>query len=254
MKIKVLGCNGGIGGESRTTCLLVDNDILIDAGTGVCDLDIAALRKIDHIFLTHSHFDHILGIPLIADAVFGSRNSPINIYGLEETINSLKKHIFNWVIWPDFTALPTKENPILNFHVIKIGETIKSVDRSITALPANHVVAAAGFALESGKGSIAFSGDSISCPEFWDCVNEIPNLMHLIIETTFVNADKSIALMSKHFCPSLLAEDMKKLKGNPIIHITHLDPSQENQIMQELKELIFNKKISQLYRKEIIEI
>ena len=78
--------------------------------------------------------------------------------------------------------------------------------------------------------------------------------MHLIIETTFVNADKSIALMSKHFCPSLLAEDIKKLKGNPSIHITHLDPSQEIQIMQELKELIFNKKISQLYRKEIIEI
>ena len=44
MKLRVLGCSGGIGGRHlRTTSLLVDNDILIDAGTGVGDVSLAEL-------------------------------------------------------------------------------------------------------------------------------------------------------------------------------------------------------------------
>lgn len=56
MKLRILGCSGGIGGEHlRTTSLLVDDDVLIDAGTGVGDLPIADLARIDHVFLTHTH-------------------------------------------------------------------------------------------------------------------------------------------------------------------------------------------------------
>ena len=254
MEIKVLGCSGGIGGESRTTCLLVNDDILIDAGTGICDLMPTALTKIDHIFLTHSHVDHILGIPLIADAVFGLRNSPITIYALEETISHLKQHIFNWNIWPDFTVLPSTEMPIINFQAITIGQCINLSDRKITVLPANHVVAAVGCALDSGLSSLAFSGDTVSCPEFWSSVNQLPNLTHLIVETTFSNADEPLALISKHYCPRLLAKDIKQLEGNPMVHITHLNPSEEDHIMQELRTSIDGLRLRRLCRDEIIHI
>ena len=40
MKLRVLGCSGGIGARARTTSFLVDEDILIDAGTGVEDLSV----------------------------------------------------------------------------------------------------------------------------------------------------------------------------------------------------------------------
>ena len=60
MKLTVLGCAGGIGGRERlTTCLLLDDDILLDAGTGLATLDIDALAKIEHVFLTHTHLDHV---------------------------------------------------------------------------------------------------------------------------------------------------------------------------------------------------
>ena len=254
MEIKVLGCSGGIGGESRTTCLLINDDILIDAGTGICDLSLTALKQIDHIFLTHSHLDHILGIPLIADAVFGLRNSPITVYALEETISHLKQYIFNWHIWPDFTVLPNAETPIINFQAIKIGQCINLSSRKITVLPANHVVAAVGFAIDSGLASMAFSGDTVTCPEFWSSVNELPNLSHLIVETTFSNAEEPLALLSKHFCPRLLADDIKQLKSKPMLHITHLNPSEEELIMQELRTSIDGLRLRRLCRDEIILI
>ena len=73
MRVRILGCSGGIGGCLRTTSMLVDEDILIDAGTGVGELSIAELAAIDHVFVTHSHMDHIASIPFIADTVGGMR-------------------------------------------------------------------------------------------------------------------------------------------------------------------------------------
>ncbi len=50
MQIRILGCSGGVGGELRTTSLLVDDDILIDAGTGVGEMTLDEMAGIRHIF------------------------------------------------------------------------------------------------------------------------------------------------------------------------------------------------------------
>src|SRR5437763_1078457 len=102
MKIRVLGCSGGIGGRLRTTALLVDEDILLDAGTGVGDLSLESLAKIDHIFVTHSHLDHVTSIPFLVDTVCWMRKRPIVVYGIRETLDILRAHLFNWKLWPDF--------------------------------------------------------------------------------------------------------------------------------------------------------
>src|ERR1035437_4004974 len=106
VKLRILGCSGGIGGRHlRTTSMLVDNDILIDAGTGVADLSLSELSLIDHVFVTHSHLDHIVTIPFIVDTVGGMRAKPLTVYAIPATIEILRNHIFNWIIWPDFTRI-----------------------------------------------------------------------------------------------------------------------------------------------------
>ena len=112
-QLQILGCSGGIGGDLRTTSLLLDDDILIDAGTGVCDLSLDAMAKIDWVFLTHSHLDHILSLPLLLDSVGAKRSKPVHVYGLPETVATLKQHIFNGKIWPDFSVIPTAEKPFM---------------------------------------------------------------------------------------------------------------------------------------------
>ena len=88
MRVKVLGCSGGIGGGGRTTSLLVDHDILIDAGTGLVDLSLPELVAIDHVFVTHSHLDHIAALPLMIDAVADLRDAPVTIHATGATISS----------------------------------------------------------------------------------------------------------------------------------------------------------------------
>ena len=238
MKLRILGCSGGIGGNMRTTAMLLDHDVLIDAGTGVGDLSLAEMVAIDHVFVTHSHLDHIASIPFMLDSVGFMRDKPLIVHATTETIAILKQHVFNWLIWPDFCEIPNAQQPCLRFESVELGKSIDLGGRKITPIPANHVVPAVGFQLDSGNSSLVFSGDTTNNDAMWDAINRIENLKYLLIETAFSNAELELAIMSKHFCPSLLAKDIVKLKLEPQIYITHLKPGEVELTMQEISECI----------------
>ncbi len=237
MRFKVLGCSGGIGGEFRTSAALVNDNILIDAGTGVVDLSLEELLKIDHIFLTHSHLDHIVSIAFLVDTVGHLRKKPIGIHALQATLDDLKEHIFNNHIWPDFTQIPNKDNPWMYYKPLVIDQVIQLDQGTITVLPANHVLPAVGYCLNSGLQSLVHTGDSAGCIEFWDRVNDIENLQHLIIETSFSEEDRAIAVSAKHLCASLLVEQLQQLKRTTQIYITHMKPFEVTTIMQEVADM-----------------
>jgi ribonuclease BN (tRNA processing enzyme) len=234
MKLRILGCGGGIGGGMRTTSLLIDHDILIDAGTGVGDLSLEDLARIDHIFITHSHLDHVACIPLLVDTVGSLRDTPITVHATPATLDILKEHLFNWKMWPDFTRIPNLQTPFMRYETLAVGRTVDIGGRMITPVPANHVVPTVGFHLDSGKGSLVFTGDTTTNDALWKVVNEIDNLKYLIIETAFCNADKDIAMASKHLCPSMLADELAKMTRSPEIYITHLKPGEAEQTMREI--------------------
>jgi len=236
MRLKILGCSGGIGGTLRTTSMLLDEDILIDAGTGVGDLSLNEMAKIDHVFVTHSHLDHVTSIPFIVDSVGYMRTKPIIIHATQATQDILKQHLFNWKIWPDFSEIPNKNKPHMRHENISIGTTVELEGRRITPLPADHVVPAVGFHLDSGKSSLVFTGDTTSNDSFWVVVNKIENLRYLIIETAFCNREKELAITSKHLCASMLTVELNKLVRNPEIYITHLNPGEADIIMCEVEE------------------
>ena len=234
MKLRVLGCSGGIGGNLHTTSFLLDHDILMDAGTGVSELSLTELSMIDHIFITHSHLDHIACIPLLVDSVGFMRDRPITLYATAETLDILKQHIFNWKIWPDFSEIPNAQQPFMRYQEIKLGEVVVLQGRKITAIPANHVVPAVGYHLDSGAASLLFSGDTTTNDALWDIANKIKNLRYMIIETAFSNSEKELAILSKHLCPCLLVEELDKFKGDAEIFITHLKPGEVELIMREI--------------------
>jgi ribonuclease BN (tRNA processing enzyme) len=239
MKLRVLGCSGGIGGRhQRTTSFLVDHDILIDAGTGVGELSIAELAAIDHVFVTHAHLDHIAGLPMMIDTVADRRDKPLIVYGTAAVLDSLRKHIFNWAIWPDFSAVPSLERPFMRYRSIELAEQISLAGRHVFALPANHTVPAIGYCLDSGAASLAFSGDTGPCEAFWQAVNAIPNLRHLIIECAFPNHEAGLAELSKHYWPDMLAAELKKLTHPCGIHISHLKPGQVEITMEEINRCL----------------
>jgi ribonuclease BN (tRNA processing enzyme) len=238
MKLRVLGCSGGIGIHLRTTSMLIDRDILIDAGTGVGDLSLDELRAIDHVFLTHAHLDHIVSIPFMLDSVAEMRSEPLTVYATDATLAALQQHIFNWKIWPDFSQIPDSKNPCLRYQSITVGEKVCLDGRVIAALPADHVVPAVGYHLDSGQASFVYTGDTGTQDLLWECVNKIKNLKYLVIETAFPNDQIELAKLSKHLCPNLLAKELLKLKVNPEIYITHLKPGASELTMREITECV----------------
>jgi len=236
MRVKILGCSGGIGGDLRTTTMLIDDDILLDAGTGVGDLTLEQLVKIDHVFITHSHLDHVTSIPFLVDTVCWMRSQPIVIHTTRDTIRILKEHLFNWKIWPDFSQIPDGDNPFMVYEEVTVGETVKIGKREFTAVPANHVVPAVGYLIDSGNGSLLFSGDTSTNDALWEVANRTENPRYLIVETAFSNKEREIAIASKHLCPSMLAEELAKLTRQVEVYITHLKPGEVALTMNEIEK------------------
>jgi ribonuclease BN (tRNA processing enzyme) len=232
---------------------LLDHDVLIDAGTGVGDLSLKELSAIDHVFVTHSHLDHIACIPFMVDSVGLMRDKPLIVHASAATIETLKQHIFNWKVWPDFSVIPDAQHPYLQYQTIELGASIMLNGRRITAIPANHVVPAVGYQLDSGEASLVFSGDTTTCDSLWEVVNRIDNLKYLIVETAFSNSEIELAMTSRHFCPSLLAKDLLKLKHDPQIYITHLKPGEVELTMKEICEFVRSRKPKMLLNGQVFE-
>ncbi|MEW5708275.1 3',5'-cyclic-nucleotide phosphodiesterase [Pelomicrobium sp. G1] len=255
MRLRILGCSGGIGGRLRTTSMLLDENILIDAGTGVGDLSLEELKKIDHVFVTHSHLDHVAYIPFLVDTVGWMRSDPVTVHATPATLEILKEHLFNWKIWPDFSCIPDPDIPYMRYGHLEVGETVDLNGRKITPLPAHHVVPAVGFRLESRSASLIFSGDTTTNDALWEWVNRTRNLRYLIIETAFGDGERDLAIASKHLCPSLLREELKKieLEVKPEIYITHLKPGESDSILEEIEAAVEGFCVKRLENNQVFE-
>jgi ribonuclease BN (tRNA processing enzyme) len=245
MKVRVLGCSGSIAAGDRTTSFLVDDDVLIDAGTGIGDLTLDELAGIDHIFVTHSHLDHVLGIGLLADSVARRRLSrsspdrrgPIRVHALAQTLDALRSHIFNGVIWPDFTRLPTPDHPLLKLEPFAVGQTLALAGRRIEVLPAEHTVPAVGFAVTpetAGAAAWVFTGDTGPNPALWRRLTGM-RIAHLVIETAFSDDEQQLARISAHLCPTTLARELAQLDGEVQVHITHIKPGEVAAVMSQIE-------------------
>jgi ribonuclease BN (tRNA processing enzyme) len=253
VKLTVLGCGGGIGSGAHTTCFLLDEDVLIDAGTGITALSLEQLARIDRVFLTHSHLDHVLGLPLLVDAVGDRRGKPLIVHALPETLEILADHLFNWKLWPDFREIPDASQPWLRFEPLPLGSAVKLGSRTISSLPAHHTVPACGYRISEAGRSLVFTGDTTRSEALMHALNEMNDLDHLIIETSFENNLRDIAVASMHHWPDSLAQELGHLKANPRIWITHLKPGNQEAIMDELRRRIAGRDIAPLVQGQVIE-
>lgn len=254
MRIQILGCNGGIGGGARTTSLLVDDDVLIDAGTGVADLSLDAMAAIDHVFLTHSHLDHVACIPFLLDSVGSRRRQPLVVHGQEATLAALRQHLFNNALWPDFTCIPTAAAPYLRFEVLAPGQTQIVAGRRFHSVAVTHTVPAVGYLISNGVATFAFSGDTTSTEQFWQEVNACPDLAHVAIETSFVDAEEALAQLSGHLSPRLLAAELGKFTRNVPVYITHLMPGEDEAILAEIAQQVPGRRVHPLLRGMVFEL
>jgi ribonuclease BN (tRNA processing enzyme) len=239
--IKILGAFGGKSKDRCTTCIQVDKDnkILIDAGEILNSLGDKA-SQVEHIFVTHSHLDHILEIPLLIDMTFATRKNPLKIYASKGTIRHLIMHILNWDIWPDFSEIDMLDSDEKSVQFVEIieNQTIEVEGYKIKAIANNHTNSSFGYVVSKEDKSILFTSDTYCCDTIWDEVNLNKNIKSVIIDVSFPSQFKQLAFDSKHLTPQLLKEELKKLNRNDVkIYIYHLKPAYENDIINELNIL-----------------
>jgi len=257
MKLRVLGCSGGAAQDLYTSTYLVDNDILLDAGSGVTQLSLPEMRQLSHVFISHSHLDHILSIPLLVDTLYAylQDRSPLCVYARPETLDVLRKHIFNWQIWPDFTQLPSPVSPVLKLINMAPGDVIEIGERQVEMVAVNHVVPAAGFIVRSATKVLAYSGDTTTTDELWQRLNQGSSVDFLIAETAFAEEDIALAELTRHYCPSLLAGDLKKLTHKTRVGLAHFKPGEEERIYNQCCAEIKNKhKLCHLASGDVFQI
>ncbi|MEK6656776.1 MAG: 3',5'-cyclic-nucleotide phosphodiesterase [Nitrospirota bacterium] len=246
MKLKVLGCYGTELADYHTTGFLIDNSLLVDAGTITTSIGIDELIKIKNILISHVHFDHIKGIPFLTDVVFGRIKEPINIIGIKEVIESLKKHMLNNIIWPDFTAIPQNDS---GFPVIKLREIKDAVfeqvgNFEVKAVRVNHTVPTTGFIIRKKNVSILYSSDTKATEEIWKEAKKTDNLKAAIIEASFPTNTQKIADSSGHFTPAGLKNELSKIDSlNIPVYIYHLKSQYDIESMKKELRTIKSHKI-----------
>jgi ribonuclease BN (tRNA processing enzyme) len=237
--VRVLGCSGSIAQGCRTTAFLLDDDILLDAGTGVGDLSLDELTRIDHILLSHAHLDHVLGVPLLADSVMRRRagRPPIQVRALPQTLDVLRRHLFNNQLWPDFTRLPRSESPVLELVPFEVGDvlTLGRQQRRVEVLPARHSVPAVGFGISGQRGLWVYTGDTGPNPALWQTLQG-RDISHLTIEIAFPESERLLAAESGHHCPSTLAAEMRLAPPGLQVQLTHVKPGEMHTVLADLAQ------------------
>jgi ribonuclease BN (tRNA processing enzyme) len=240
MKLKVLGCSGGIGKNLRTTSYLLDEHILLDGGTGVGDLTLEQMRDIRHLVLTHAHLDHIAGFALMLASIYDSIDHTIQVHAPETVINALKNSLFNWQVWPDFSQLPSPEAPIIQFNSVNETEPFFIDDYQIEAVALSHTVDSYAYLISHNYSHLCFFGDTGPTDKIWQRINQSGIDYVIIVEVSYPNDKKQLAADSGHYTAELLAVDLAKLTHKPQVFIQHLKPCVESIVTEQCQQALSN--------------
>ncbi len=238
MRLRVLGCSGGELPRHRTTCFLLDGRLAVDAGALTASLPLEELLRVDDIVLTHSHFDHVKDVPLLADLLVGRRSTPLRVHASTACARTLRECLFNDELWPDFTRIPDAAEPVMEIVPFEPTRTFRVGRYAITPVPVDHPVESVGLVVSDGRRAIAISGDTGPTERFWKKVNAQRRLDALLVELSVPNELQDLADVSGHLTPRTLAGELAKLERNgfPVL-LYHLKPAHLAELKREVARL-----------------
>ena len=235
MKLKVLGCAGSESPGRKSPAFLIDDVLLLDAGIIGAVLTQNAQEQITDILLSHAHHDHVRGLPSFADnMIVSGRKESVTIIGSAATLSAVHEHLFNGVIWPDFSRLPTPAEPTLRWQALASHLDFQVREYQVTAFPVNHSVPSVAYRVQRDNVSLLYTGDMGPTPELWSAIGT-PTAM--IVEVSFPNEMEALARLTGHLTATLLAKELALLPLLPAqIFISHIKPFHEEQIHREIAE------------------
>lgn len=239
MQLRVLGCHGGETPKHRTSSFLVGDTVAIDAGAITGSLSLDEQERIRSVLVSHPHMDHVRDLATLADNRCQQGGSTLDIVGVPATIEALRKHFFNDILWPDFTQIDAKAGPTVRFVEVQPNQLADVDGYQVTPVMVNHTVDTSAFIVRQGNASIVYGGDTGPTDELWTQVNALDDLQALMMEVSFPNDEADLAYNSRHLTPETLASELGKLEQSdelPIL-LYHIKPTFEARVLRELAHL-----------------
>jgi cAMP phosphodiesterase len=235
MEWRILGSFGGSSPSCRMTSFLIDGELALDAGSLTQALSLEEQQKVRRIALSHSHLDHVAAIPFLVENAFADGASTLEILLTPEVHDTVKRHLFNNDLWPDFTRIPSQLSPALKLVQISPRTPFAVNHLTLTPIPVNHTVPTCGFLVEERGGSaVLFTSDTGPTEEVWEVANACPNLAAVIVEVSFPSRLQRVADLSLHLTPTTLAQELKKLRRRVPVYLFHLKPRHLQELREEL--------------------
>jgi len=239
MDLKVIGCHGGETPKHRTSAFVLDDVLAIDAGSLTSGMDLKAQCALEACLVSHAHLDHIRDLATIADNRTQNHCPPLVVAGTKQTIDILRKHFFNGLLWPDFTKIPHASKPAIRYQVLKPEVSNKIAGYTVRAIMVSHTIECCAFVVESKEGAMGYSGDTGPTDRLWEVLGETPRLRALLMEVSFPNSEQKLARVSGHHTPQTLVKDLKKLahpKELPTL-LYHIKPVFQREVEKECAKL-----------------
>jgi len=244
VKIKILGCSGGRSINSDPTCFLIDDSILIDAGSITTNLEDEPLKHLEHLIITHSHFDHIADLPFLMEKLFWIKKDPFTLHSSKESWDTITSHILNNSVWPNLVEIAKSRNEIFKWNQFSNLQKFKISSYEITPIRVNHIIPTDGLIIDNGKCSIAFTADTYKTDQFWKTCKNKKNLNAIIAGVSFPNEMQETAEITKHLTPKLFYDEVKRLGRDDIkFYISHIKPLFKKAVLKDLSELPIGKSI-----------
>ena len=216
---------------------LVDENLAIDAGSIGFEGSPEQQEKVRHIFLTHSHADHVSSLPILLENVYTGDGDCPTIYGGAQTLDAVQNHIFNDLIWPDFIQLSKSIPPFLRLQTLQSEMPLTVAGYRITPVLVNHTIPTFAYIVDDGNCSVIFGGDSGPTERLWQIANDLPNLKAVFLEATFPNSMEELAALSAHLTPTLFAKEAEKIKTGVRLMAIHIKARFRAKVIEELLAL-----------------
>jgi cAMP phosphodiesterase len=238
VKIKVLGSFGSEGPGQRPAAFLVNDRVLVDAGTVPGALAIDEQLEIEHALVTHAHLDHVVGLAFLTDSFAGAgARRPVVATGVEAVIQAMRAHMFNNVLWPDFSTIPTAAAPVLKFRALAEEAEQRVGDLWVTPVPVDHTVPTTGFIIHDGEIGFIYSGDTGPTTRLWQAARGLRGLRAVILECAFPNRLGALATASKHLTPAFVQREIEKIPPDLPVWIYHIKPPFYQETAEELARI-----------------
>lgn len=241
MKVQLLPSsfeNGVASQRQRLTTFLLNDLVAIDAGSLPFACSEAQLGSVRDIVLSHTHLDHIAGLPIFIDDLFATLESPVRVHATSGMIDALENSVFNWDIYPKFSDLENDFGRVLEYRPFEFDTPFTIGSFEITAVEVHHHGPSAGFIISEGKDTFGFTGDTSATERFWTALNKEPCVAAVFVECAFPNRLQLLADRSNHLTPDRLAYEIKKIRTRTEkVFVTNIKASYRDEVLAEIENL-----------------